>query len=199
MGNDNKGVIYQQVRRHAVWTGIWFVVAMVSLAVRQDLQGSQQWLAQQALIFSALCMAFQFGRMFQGLSFLRMSITSTLLSAETIQATAAAPAVSNDERVAGEVVGGFAARDLRSFASMEDAKAHGWTFGTNIVAHFDGQPVPEVAIQGGVSYKYDGLAPERLLNAVPVNGRVFGKLLYRLIEPEPAVPPASPSGPVISF
>lgn len=181
MNIDNSGILYKQARRQAIWAGIWLVVALIAVVARKDSVGSQQWLVDQVIVLSGLLMFFQFGRMFQGLTLLRTHIASRVPRIFGQKDEDEAPSMgvvapSVDPRQVS------APREIRSFASLEEATSYGWQFG-DTVATFGNQPVPSSATLNGVSYKYDGLAPERLLGSVPLNKRVFGRLLYLQIGP----------------
>lgn len=199
MNINGSGTLYKQARKQAVWAGVWLFVAVVAVVIRKDTPDSQQWLVDQLIILAGLLMFFQFGRMFQGLAALRMNVSASVPhalgahSAATVPAQVAAPAtvepavVSKVNMDMEKLVSG---REIRSFASIEEAKDYGWSFGET-VAHLGDVAVPSVAIWEGVSYKYDGLAPEKTLGSVPMNKRVFGRLLYMQVENAPFAPPAS--------
>lgn len=175
--------LYKQARRQAIWAGIWMGVAVVAMVLRPQATGVHQWLTEQAMFIAGMLMLFQFGRMFQGLRHVR-----------TTKPQVTQPAWSSMEDGARDLkrqpIVHFQARDIRAFASVEEARAHGWEFGESI-ANFGGLPVPCTARFQGQTYTYDGLSPERLLGAVPSNQRVFGRLSYKLSPPVPldAQPP----------
>lgn len=197
MNIDSSGTLYKQARKQAVWAGVWLFVAVVAVVIRKDTPDSQQWLVDQLIILAGLLMFFQLGRMFQGLAALRMNVSASVshafggspVGALPVAAqvpTAPQPVVSKVNMDMEKLVSG---REIRSFASIEEAKTYGWSFG-EAVAQLGDMAVPSVAIWEGVSYKYDGLAPERTLGSVPMNKRVFGRLLYMQIENAPIAPPA---------
>lgn len=201
MNIDTSGILYKQARRQAIWAGVWLVLAVIAVIVRKDAEGPQQWIVDQVIILAGLLMFFQFGRMFQGLFFLRMNIASSLprvfgqggpvdqdATVQPVSATGIPELSSADFQKSA------LGRDIRSFASIDEARSYGWEFG-EALAKLGDQPVPSTATYAGVSYKYDGLATERMMGAVPANSRVFGRLTYKQIEP--ASPPR-PSGPMIA-
>lgn len=186
MNIDNSGILYKQARRQAIWAGIWLAVAMIAVVVRKDAGGSQQWLVDQIIVLSGLLMFFQFGRMFQGLALLRMNISASVprIFGRGSEEEPHVPAPLDPSIAPMDPRRVSSTREIRSFASIEEAVSYGWVFG-DTVANFGDQPVPRSATLNGVSYKYDGLAPDRLLGSVPLNKRVFGRLLYLQIEPAP--------------
>lgn len=176
--------LYRQARRQAIWAGVWLGVAMIAMVARPQFSGVQQWLIEQALFAAGMLMLFQFGRMFQGLKHIH-----------SVAVPAPAPAWASLEEEAEEMerhpVAHFQVRDIRAFASIDEAREHGWEFGETI-AHFGGHPVPRTARFQGATYLYDGLSPERMMASVPSTQRVFGRLLYKLSEPPAAdAPPLS--------
>jgi hypothetical protein len=196
MNIDNSGILYKQARRQAIWAAVWLVVALISVIVRKDAEGSQQWLIDQLIVLSGLLMFFQFGRMFQGLALLRMNLSAGVprIFGRGSEDGPSLPAQLDPDITPMDPRRVSATREIRFFASLEEAESYGWQFGVT-EATFGDQPVPRTATLHGVSYKYDGLAPERLLGSVPLNKRVFGRLLYLQIEPsiEPTDTTAIPS------
>lgn len=76
---------------------------------------------------------------------------------------------------------------VRSYSSVEEALANGWSFGKT-KAHYEDRPVPEWAMYEGDRFGFDGLDAGMTAGVVPENVRLFGRLRYKreILAPIPA-------------
>ena len=71
-----------------------------------------------------------------------------------------------------------ASGNVRMFASLEDAKNHGWSFEEEI-GSFDGKPLFRVASFHGRHWVFDGLSSQVFNPSLAETVRVFGRLKYK--------------------
>lgn len=195
MNATTKDQFYKQARKQGMWAAVWLSLAILAMVTRPDAEGARQWMSEQALLISGLLMIFQFGRMSQCLAQMRTAKRPqpvpvwASLEAETKQAEEEGSTRPSEHH--------YQARDIRAFASLEEAVSHGWEF-SEPVAHFEGEDVPKTARFNGKSYTFDGLSPDQMRGSVPPSHRLFGRLSYKVVELEPTAPPPSPPGGLIA-
>lgn len=195
MNTFSKDIFYKQARRQGLWAAGWLVLAVLAMITRPAAEGAQQWASEQLLLVSGLFVVFHFGRMFQCLFQMR-----TAPSPQAVPAWASLEAeVASAE--SGEISSSphhhYHARDIRAFASVQEALEHGWEFDEPI-AHFEGEDIPKMAWFNGDAYAFDGLAPDHIRGSVPASHRLFGRLSYKIVETETTKPPSPVSGDMIT-
>jgi hypothetical protein len=84
------------------------------------------------------------------------------------------------------------AKQVRAYASVEDARSYGWTFEEQIGVFAD-LPIFRWAVLGEGRWEYDSLTADYANPSVPADRRLFGRLRYRLCLPttEPSTEAAS--------
>ena len=187
----------QVIRRQSLWTLVWLALFLVSFFYPSQIAGPQKWLSDQITIVAFALTLFQIGRIFEMAMQRRQNVSPPNSIGAGQQSL-----LENTSDMAGRATPSWPIREMREYASLEEAQENGWVF-TDTYAHFGGKAIPKFAEFQGHKFEYQGLYHDDNSDiTIQSNQRVFGKLCYRALteapQPSSLPPPSSSEMPAIS-